>query len=53
MNEWSECCNAPALYWKSPNGELESWDFCSGCLECTSYYEAEEPREVEDGKANS
>ena len=48
MNEWSECCNAPALYWKCPDGELESWDFCSKCLDCTSYYEAKEPREVED-----
>jgi len=50
MNEWSECCDAPALYWKSPNGELDPWDFCSGCLDCTSYYEADKPREIKDVK---
>ena len=48
MNEWSECCNAPALYFKCSNESLEPWDFCSECLECASYYEAKEPREVED-----
>ena len=48
MNEWSECCNAAALYFKCSDGLLESWDFCSDCLDCTSYYEADKPREVED-----
>ena len=48
MNEWSECCNAAALYFKCDDGSLESWDFCSDCLECASYYEADYPREVKD-----
>ena len=45
--EWSECCNEPALY-SYIDGELEIWDFCRGCLDCTSYYEADKPREVKD-----
>ena len=49
-NEWSECCNAPALYFKCSDGILEPWDFCSECLECTSYYEADKPREVKNVK---
>ena len=48
MNEWSECCDAPALYFKCNNESFEPWDFCSKCLECASYYEAKEPREVKD-----
>ena len=58
MNEWSECCNAPALYFKLEGefydeGTLEAWDFCSKCLECASYYEANEPKEVDDETDNN
>ena len=52
MNEWSECCNEPALY-SYIDGELEVWDFCRGCLDCTSYYEADKPKEVEDDKTDN
>ena len=49
MNEWSECCNAPALY-SHIDGVLEAWDFCRDCLECTSYYESDIPKEDKDGE---
>ena len=48
MNEWSKCCNAAALYFKCSDGSLEPWDFCSDCLDCTSYYEAEFPKKVKE-----
>lgn len=48
MNKWSECCNAAVLY-THIDGVLEPWGFCKDCLEDYNSYEADMPKEVEDG----
>jgi hypothetical protein len=37
-NEFSECCNYPALY-KLIDNTIEKWDFCGKCLECAEFIE--------------
>ena len=43
MNEITECCDQPALYyiWEKSDGSMgyEPWDFCPECLECCCFYD--------------
>ena len=53
MNQISECCDAPLLYYVTPlddgTVEYEQWDFCPSCLECCSGYD---PSKRNDDKMN-
>ena len=43
MNEVTECCDQPVLYyiWEKSDGSLgyEPWDLCPECLKCCSLYD--------------
>ena len=49
LNEYSECCDYPALYYMKDNTK-DRWDLCPMCLKDASFYEAEHSRSKADPK---